>query len=55
MQELSIAEQMEIVGGSSIVVGIGLAALCAVMGYRLLTSSVGRLSIPRIITLEFRK
>ena len=52
MNELQLSSQMEISGG-----GIGTVVFCVVIGaagYQLVRSSAGRISIPRIISIEWR-
>ena len=50
MQELQLTNQMEIIGG-----GVGTWIVCVVVGaavYKMLYSSSGRISIPRLISIE---
>ena len=50
--ELQLSSQMEISGG-----GIGTVVFCVVIGaavYKMVRSSTGRISIPRIISIEWR-
>ena len=52
MNELQLSSQMEISGG-----GIGTVVFCVVIGaavYNMVRSSAGRISIPRIISIEWR-
>lgn len=52
MNELQLSSQMEISGG-----GIGTVVFCVVIGaavIKWLRSSAGRISIPRIISIEWR-
>lgn len=52
MNELQIAQQMEIVGG-----GVGTWIVCVVVGaavYKMLFSRSGRVSIPKLISIEWR-
>lgn len=52
MNELQLNNQMEISGG-----GIGTIVFCVVIGaavYKMVTSNSGRVSIPRIISIEWR-
>ncbi len=52
MNELQLSSQMEISGG-----GIGTVVFCVVIGaavYKMVRSSAGRISIPRIISIEWR-
>jgi len=53
MKELSLQEQYEIQGGGI----IGTAIIYLLLGcgiYKLVKSSRGRISVPRLITLEWR-
>lgn len=52
MNELQLTQQMEIVGG-----GAGTWILCIVIGaavYKMLFSNSGRVSIPKLISIEWR-
>ena len=52
MQELQLTNQMEIIGG-----GVGTWIVCVVVGaagYKMLYSSSGRISIPRLVSIEWR-
>ena len=52
MQELQLTNQMEIIGG-----GVGTWIVCVVVGaavYKMLYSSSGRISIPRLVSLYFQ-
>ena len=52
MNELQLSSQMETSGG-----GIGSVVFCVVIGaavYKMVRSSAGRISIPRIISIEWR-
>ena len=51
-QELQLTNQMEIIGG-----GVGTWIVCVVVGaavYKMLYSSSGRISIPRLVSIEWR-
>ena len=53
MKELTLDMQMNITGG-----GVTTIILCVVIGtalYKIYTSSSGRVSIPKIVSLEWRK
>ncbi len=53
MKELSMQEQLEIQGGSL----LGSAIIYLILGaglYKIFTSKKGRISIPRLIQLEWR-
>lgn len=52
MNELQMTQQMEISGG-----GVGTWIVCIVVGaavYKVLFSSSGRVSIPKLISIEWR-
>ncbi len=52
MQELQLSNQMEITGG-----GVGTWIICVVVGaavYKILYSSSGRISIPKLISIEWK-
>lgn len=52
MNELQLSSQMEISGG-----GVGTIVFCVVIGtavYKMVKSTSGRISIPRIISIEWR-
>lgn len=52
MNELQLSNQMEITGG-----GIGTFIVCVVVGaavYKMLFSKSGRVSIPKLISIEWR-
>ena len=52
MNELQLNNQMDIVGGA-----VGTWIVCIVVGaavYKMLYSSSGRISIPRLISIEWR-
>lgn len=52
MNELQLSNQMEIVGG-----GVGTWIVCIVIGtavYKMLFSKSGRVSIPKLISIEWR-
>ncbi|WP_199589048.1 MULTISPECIES: hypothetical protein [Coprobacillaceae] len=52
MNELTVNEQMELTGGA-----VGTWIVCVVMGaavYKILFSKGGRVSIPRLISIEWR-
>lgn len=52
MNELQLSNQMDIVGG-----GAGTWILCIVIGtavYKMLFSKSGRVSIPKLISIEWR-
>ncbi|MGN1182712.1 MAG: hypothetical protein ACI4SR_06850 [Faecalibacillus sp.] len=52
MNELQVVNQMQIVGG-----GAGTWIVCIVIGaavYKMLFSKGGRVSIPKLITIEWR-
>lgn len=53
MNELQLSSQMEISGG-----GVGTIVFCVVIGavvYKMVKSTSGRISIPRIISIEWRQ
>ena len=53
MKELTLQEQYEITGG----IGLGAALLYAILGaalYKIYKSKKGRISIPRLIQIEWR-
>lgn len=52
MNELQVNEQMDVIGG-----GVGTWLVCIVVGaavYKMLYSSSGRISIPRLVSIEWR-
>ena len=53
MQELQVSSQMEINGGS--VAGIFFAVVIGTALYKIYKSNSGRISIPRLISFEWRR